>query len=302
LKVWARLGPNSERIYFNTLSLLTRVLPTWQSIVFEESVGCMLTYAPEVPCIKSWDYENGVATSEFFCYPRDFLPDRSRKIPEDIKLDRQYVRATQGEDIPQAAITPTALQAVPMGGGKSVLLLNQGTLARVFSMTSDCSVLSQATGKTTCIRTIYPSQAKGASGPTVAVAACLSQEGTIELINCDDGIVENVIEPGVSRDIHLLKLKSDHVPLNTQRRKKKKGKGRQQRGERIVDSMTATEKRAILAKRIIRKVAKERQAAMEKEGIIPRPKPSQAAKKLPEAKMHFIDNVVGFDLVSSIDR
>jgi hypothetical protein len=66
--------------------------------------------------------------------------------------------------------------------------------------------------------------------------------------------------------------------------------------------MTATEKRAILAKRIIRKVAKERQAALEKEGIIPRPKPSQAAKKLPEAKMHFIDNVVGFDLVSSIDR
>lgn len=269
------------------------------SLVFESNVGCLLTYAGEVPSIKSWDYENGVSSSEFFCYPRDCLPDRSRKIPEDIMLTRQYVRAHDGEDIPSAAITPTSLQVVTVDS-PSVLVLHQGTLTRVFSMTSDCSVLASATGKMVSMRTIYPSQEKGAAAPAVAVAGCLSQEGTIELINCDDGVVENVIEPGVSRDIFLLQLKGDHDTGATQRRRKKKGKSGQ-RGERILESMTATEKRAILAKRIIRKVTKERQAALEKEGGIVRQRAIVPMRKT-EPKAHFIDNVVSFSVVPLIDR
>ena len=91
-------------------------------------------------------------------------------------------------------------------------------------MTSDCSVLGQATGKTTQIITIYPKPGEAsAGGVTAAVTACLSEEGSLELINCEDGVVENVIEPSVSRDIFLLKLAGDHIPAGAHRRRKKKG-------------------------------------------------------------------------------
>ena len=56
------------------------------SICFESSRGCMLTFAPSAPSIKSWTPESGSMTGEISCYPPDFAPDPTNRIPDDLKV------------------------------------------------------------------------------------------------------------------------------------------------------------------------------------------------------------------------
>ena len=112
------------------------------SICFEASQGTLLTFAPSTPSIRSWTPETGSMTGDLICYPNDFAPDPTSRMPEDIKMAKAFsTRVAAGEQDPSSflAQTPCQLsQHLPTAKdsqGKRVrssplLMLIQGTLVQ----------------------------------------------------------------------------------------------------------------------------------------------------------------------------
>ena len=257
------------------------------SICFEASQGTLLTFAPSTPSIRSWTPETGSMTGDLICYPNDFAPDPTSRMPEDIKMAKAFsTRVAAGEQDPSSflAQTPCQLsQHLPTAKdsqGKRVrssplLMLIQGTLVRVYRLSSDCAFLAAASGLVRDMRVIHlppPLSGSGAGdargkggdrieggekfGKVSEVAVCLSAEGVLESFNCVDGVLHSVLEPSVARHIAGVARSGGAAPAAAAKKKKRRRKKVEEaEGKQM---MSVVEKRSMMAKKIIEQVAKKK--------------------------------------------
>jgi WD40 repeat protein len=257
------------------------------SICFEASQGTLLTFAPSMPSIRSWTPETGSLTGDLICYPNDFAPDPTSRMPEDIKLAKAFsTRVAAGQQDPSSFLAQTPCQlslhnpTATDAHGKRVrsgplLLLIQGTLVRVYTLSSDCAYLAAASGLVREMRIIHlpphlagggvggAGRGKGGDrrqgeekfGKASELVVCLSVEGILESFNCVDGVLDAVIEPSVARHIASVARSGGLPAAGAAKKKKRRRKVPDAQSKQM---LSVVEKRSMLAKKIIEQVAKKK--------------------------------------------
>eukprot|EP00960_Hanusia_phi_P058856 763999-Hanusia_phi.AAC.3 len=184
---------------------------------------------------------------------------------DNVPMVAESETESQGEKVRQMTAI-TSLQMFEIESGRSLLLLQQDVLVRVFSMKMECERFSATSGALMDLKAMYiprnhlapntrnedsqtSSMTRRRREHNHATIVCLSSNGVIELFSGKDGSIVNVIEPSVARDILESGGIADDSKQNNGRKKKRPKKKKQAKKD-----MSATEKRALMAKRIIARV------------------------------------------------
>mmetsp|Transcript_8913 Transcript_8913/g.20348 ORF Transcript_8913/g.20348 Transcript_8913/m.20348 type:complete len:750 (+) Transcript_8913:72-2321(+) len=276
-------------------------------LAYDSDIGCIMVFSAALSIISCWDAEQALNVAQFPCDPLNAKQSEA-PVPgaeDNVPIMAESETGSEGEKVRQMTAI-TSLQMFQIEGGRSLLLLQQDSLVRVFSMTMECERFSSTSGALMDLKAMYMSrnflahnrsnQDSQTSSLTSkrrehkhATIVCLSSNGIIELFSGKDGSIVNVIEPSVARDILESGGIADDSKQNMGRKKKRPKKKKQAKKD-----MSATEKRALMAKRIIARVQKERDR---REGKTKQKAKKTTQERVLKRKPHFFEIPEGFQVI-----